>query len=730
MDRDATIALFERCEAARARAKAAAMAEGNAEDGARTIAHDAAKGLWNGWAEAMLAEARALEAAGRWVAQRHSYGDLQPRNEDTRRWMEAAQVDFGRLRFVRRVVENEMRLDLGEMNTRPGAWQPVGAVALEDDLIDFSGFIFPGAADLTEAHFTAPTHFEGSQFYGEARFRDAQFSRECLFDEVKFHADVQFEEAQFLSKTWFRATEFAGNADFEKAEFTREAWFDEAQFEGKARFGSAIFSGETWFHKARFANEARFHKTQFSDITWFDKTQFFKEARFDNAQFAVKTWFNEAQFAGEASFREARFFVADFRRAQFSGEAQFGLAQFSGESDFRSAHFSGSGWFRKTQFQGGAAFGEARFERQARFAGAQFLRDAGFGQTEFCSNAFFEDARFGGEADFRLVDFPMVVTFAGSSFEGPAHFNAIRAERAFDLANATFEQVPDFIQAHFDEAPRLDNISVHDGLMLGGAKFGTSQFWKARGSFPLRVLFGVLHRVFRSDRDIPARWRGLKRLAVDARDRPRENEFFSREIRAARFAGDWPLPWPIFNTAAWLGFARFWLGILYGLFSNYGRSVVLPAAWWLGAVAVGAMVYLGEHDELRRSRSALAQTGAGWAQTYVRTTFRAMEDGERCTVPGTDRPGLGALSPAIRDATSAPREAFDLALRTGFIVLDPGPDEARRIYGCLYGVERFGEAVAPVVPSAVSFFMVAQKVFCALMILLFGLAVRNMLTMR
>ncbi len=63
-------------------------------------------------------------------------------------------------------------------------------------------------------------------------------------------------------------------------------------------------------------------------------------------------------------------------------------------------------------------------------------------------------------ANFRLVTFPRVATFAGAHFEGSANFNAIRGERAFDLANARFEQVPDFIQANFKEAPRLDNVLV------------------------------------------------------------------------------------------------------------------------------------------------------------------------------------------------------------------------------------------------------------------------------
>ncbi len=141
------------------------------------------------------------------------------------------------------------------------------------------------------------------------------------------------------------------------------------------------------------------------------------------------------------------------------------------------------------------------------------------------------------------------------------------------------------------------------------------------------------------------------------------------------------------------------------------------------------MVYLGEHEGVRQRRDASERNGAHWAAAYLSTSYEAWRLGEPCYVPGDDRPGLGALSPAVRERTSAPKEALDLALRTGLIIIDPGADNARRIYGCLYGVERFGETVAPIVPPPVSHFMILEKIFCSLMIILFGLALRNMLRM-
>ena len=70
MTRDETVALFLECEAKRAEARAAALAEGKDEGGANTAAHEAAKAHWNAWAEPLLAERKAMEAAGRWAAEK------------------------------------------------------------------------------------------------------------------------------------------------------------------------------------------------------------------------------------------------------------------------------------------------------------------------------------------------------------------------------------------------------------------------------------------------------------------------------------------------------------------------------------------------------------------------------------------------------------------------------------------------------------------------------------
>ena len=105
MTRDETVALFLECEAKRRDACAAALAEGKSEGKADDIAHEAAKAHWNAWAGPLLAERKAMEAGGRWAAEKDISGTLEPKNAETQAWMEKANVDFRRCLFHIRGVE-------------------------------------------------------------------------------------------------------------------------------------------------------------------------------------------------------------------------------------------------------------------------------------------------------------------------------------------------------------------------------------------------------------------------------------------------------------------------------------------------------------------------------------------------------------------------------------------------------------------------------------------------
>lgn len=664
MNQQDTIDLFKRCEAARKKARAVALAEGKEVEAAEGIAHQAAKSIWNEWAHDMLARRKALEEAGERATEEYCRGNIEVHNEETHAWMGATTVDFSGIRLQSCQLFGKWQPNSGEI-MEDSDIDPVSSansVLLEGKAIRFDGFVFPGAA-----------LFDMAQFHGSVRFDGAQFRGHARFDGVQFRGGTRFDGAQFSGATWFFGVQFRCVVRFNEAWFRGDALFDMAQFHGSARFDMARFHGSARFNEAQFHEWASFDGMQFSDYALFFGTQFRRVTRFNEAQFSGAAWFDEAQFSGAALFMSAK-----------------------------------------------------------------FAKDAQFFMTKFDQFASFEDARF---------------------CKG-ANFGAIRGERGFSLANVTFERVPDFIQAHFEEAPRLDNIHVRARIVdlapeplptPDASRWGTVKTALSH-AYLTRFGHGVLRRIFAADSDVPARFRALKRLAIQGHDADREHEFFASEVRAARFTCDWPLPlvrlkftscwlkplnWLPFgfwSGSSWSGFGRFWFGLGYEVFGGLGASALRPTLWWLTTIAVAAVFFLGESPDMSAARATLREGGASRLASYAETTARAWGEWRHgqgaCYAPpapaDVKESHIGSLSADVRSSTSAVSEALQLAFRNAFIVLDSSGDAAHRAYGCLYG----GSEPIAVVPGSVSAVAAIQKVCSATFIFLFGLALRNMLKMK
>lgn len=198
------------------------------------------------------------------------------------------------------------------------------------------------------------------------------------------------------------------------------------------------------------------------------------------------------------------------------------------------------------------------------------------------------------------------------------------------------------------------------------------------------------------------------------------------------------LPLVFWRLNAWGGFWRFWFGLGYQVFGGLGASVLRPALWWLATIVIAASFYLGENENVAKARSSLEAGGASILSAYAQTTYRAWagREHQRCFTRQAPKGGAssdrrGGLIQEVRNMTNAPAEALQLAFRNAFIVLDNGGDAAHRSYGCLYGVELYGgNNPIAVVPGAVSTAAAIQKVFSAVFVFLFGLALRNMLKMK
>ncbi|MEZ5775452.1 MAG: hypothetical protein R3D33_12330 [Hyphomicrobiaceae bacterium] len=246
------------------------------------------------------------------------------------------------------------------------------------------------------------------------------------------------------------------------------------------------------------------------------------------------------------------------------------------------------------------------------------------------------------------------------------------------------------------------------------------------GSFWVRGV-SCIKRLFGGDPDIPARWRALKRLAIEGHDNDREQQFFAMEVRSARFSTDWPAHWRVWDREAMTGVFRFWTGLLYQIFSNFGRSLIRPLAFWVVVMTVAAAAFLGAHHE------SAGRSAPGWRDRIATVARRAwMADANwHATHPCVAGYWPAGAQPETQaTATDAVGEAWHLAFRNAFIVLDGGGDAAFRSYACLYGVTDYpGQTIANV-PSSVAWVSVVQKAFSGVFIFLFGLALRNMLKMK
>jgi len=402
-------------------------------------------------------------------------------------------------------------------------------------------------------------------------------------------------------------------------------------------------------------------------------------------------------------------------------------------------------FFASATFLDNASFLKARFSDTASFISATFSGDADFSGQVFPGGVQFQSASFGQKANFALATFKRSAQFEDIHFDGEVDFNAARSEGAFSLARCSFQGVPNFIQAHFEEAPRLDNIEVRgaiDAFLNKAAKQKLRNLKRILRALLIglaRPLDGIpRHSQWR---DIPARWRALKRLAIQGHDTDRELEFHAREVRSQRFAGDWPVPFAFWRAKAWGGVFRYWFGMLYQIASDFGRSLARPLGFWLLAVTFGAVVYVSQSPEIVASRHRQEAKGASMVSAAASRAWHAwLSKPVPCYAgqlappkdPNGDTPVyVGALSPALQNGTDLANEAWHLAFHNAFIVLDGSAEAAHRSYGCLYGVELYGGGnPLAVVPGAVSTASAIQKLFSALTIFLFGLALRNMLKMK
>lgn len=401
-------------------------------------------------------------------------------------------------------------------------------------------------------------------------------------------------------------------------------------FPGDAAFLNATFSEGARFNSATFVDSARFSAASFSGDTGFNSTTFNGYALFDNVTISGDLSFTGAKFRNNAVFENAT----------FSGDAEFFHSIFSRKALFYGATFLNDAKFNDAKFSGDAQFTKARFSGRVWFIKTIFSANANFISTNFEGISIFEEAKFIGNSGIAT---------------GTAYFTAARSADYFSLEGTSFENVPYFDQTRFDEAPTLDNIIVNPSSHADDSRY------------------------------LPSRWRHLRRLATQGYDHERERDFFAEEIKSRRSVFDF---WNGRNCGRW------WTGILYQGFSDFGRSLTRPLFWFLGSVLAFAHSYIFVHI-LQRFGAETALLDAQCFNDYG-NPFRA---------------------------------ALNLSFARSSVVGSIwARDGVTRALQCLYNTDNgpfmAGEMVVHL-PSWVVASGYLQTLFSAVMIFLFLLAVRN-----
>ena len=509
----------------------------------------------------------------------------------------------------------------------------------------FDRATFSGSAGFDLATFSGYAGFNGATFSGEAWFNSANFSGDAWLESATFSGAAGFSSATFSGVAWFDSATFSGDAGFERATFSGDAGFESAIFSESAWFNSATFSGDAGFERATFSGHAWFNSATFSGYAGFNSATFSGDAGFELAIFSESAWFNSATFSGYARFESAT----------FSGDARFDSATFSGDARFESAIFAGNTSFKgegvsfsvepfqilaakrdekdlraaqDVQFtdklvrkKENAAIATRAF-REVDFTGAVFLGAANFNNRDFTEATKFDRAEFHRSVSFHGSRLHQGVSFLNAVFRYALHRDRQRQQREFALRNWWDRRGGrDWPQVSRKISDRLYRAYVRSRATQAGEDAYTLfyEFWLAdefeakrtkeaeafaalpkfkfdpmrKGRFYKRWFAAFLdflllrkaeEREGETQEDyfepLESCFRTLKLAMEDKRDRVMEGKFFQLELKARRRRRK-----P--NVLFWERIAS----DFYGIFSDYGNSVVRPLVWIFASVVIFACIY-------------------------------------------------------------------------------------------------------------------------------------------
>ncbi|MGH1407636.1 MAG: pentapeptide repeat-containing protein [Rhodomicrobiaceae bacterium] len=375
------------------------------------------------------------------------------------------------------------------------------------------------------------TWFRNSEANLSSNKADKNFSQALDFSYFIFPGETKIENANFKNSMLFEHAVFNNNLILKNVKFLDFVTFYNSKFNCHSNFSSTIFNHKVIFSEAIFMEDTSFHRCIFEDHAGFQNIVFLGLSTFSESTFHFSSQFNGSKFQKFANFYGCIFESATrFDNIEFNEAVSFNTSRINHLIGFTSSTFNGH-----TSFQNIVANLDLIFEN-----------------TKFLKTLKFNGSVIKGLIDFKNAEFNYSSDFSATQFIKGANYSSIRSKGTFTLESAKFKnELPDFIQANFEEAPRLDNIELGDAI-------------------PPKSLVKSITTFIHPD--IKARYQALKRLAVQAHDHENEQRFWAGELRSDRSLrtedGSWNLR-PLVS-------AFWWGNIAYGCVSDYGRSIVRP----------------------------------------------------------------------------------------------------------------------------------------------------------
>lgn len=303
------------------------------------------------------------------------------------------------------------------------------------------------------------------------------------------------------------------------------------------------------FSKQVFDEDIDLSNYEFKHDTVFVASDFKKSATFRNNIFDCNVDFREVQFSAVVDFSNSTFSNVNFTNTKFRcAYLSFINVLFKNKVDFSSATFPG----QPTSFNG-VSFKNARFISCVTFQGNKigcnidfestfFSEVANFKETIFYEMCTFKDANFSSEssdrfkfkynhlgANFTLAKFMLDTDFSGCIFTMPSYFLKTEFNGDVEFNNVKFS----------------DDVRFFDTDFLGGAFFNNASFTG----------------------DAVKRLGQMKKMAENNGQTDQALNFNALELDAK-------IKLPQSNV----GFN--FITRLYKIFSDYGRSFIIPLGWY------------------------------------------------------------------------------------------------------------------------------------------------------